>query len=67
MGRRERELEKALALADLALLDWMIQYAPDECSAEHIEAARERVMAKGGTLAYIAAIHEQNYRILKED
>jgi hypothetical protein len=55
---------KALKLADIALCDWLHQYAGEFCYLKDVEAARERIMLNGGTVAYIGTIDQEVRRTL---
>ena len=60
------KLERAaLMAADQALTDWVRQYASDQCSLEHVAESVQRIMAAGGTLAYIAGVRAQIKAALK--
>lgn len=50
--------------SDLALLDWMRCYAPEEFTKAQHEETRERM--RGGTLAYIAHLRRDNTALIRE-
>lgn len=50
----KKETYELIRDADAALLDWLHTYAPELCKKEHVDVSWERIMANGGTLAYIA-------------
>ena len=50
MTKRQRALPKR---CEIALTDWMRQYAPEQCYFTSVAESRARVMTAGGTLAYI--------------
>jgi hypothetical protein len=56
-------LREALERSVLALDDWVSTHAPEECSEVRVANARSRI-GPIGTLAYIAAVQEQNREAL---
>jgi hypothetical protein len=52
-------VREALERAERALLDWMVQYAPEQHTGKAVMEAGKRVLAEGGTLAYIADVLKQ--------
>ncbi len=66
--RSQADLETARQLLrdlDVALTDWVRQYAPDMCSEKSCKESIKRVWDAGGTLAYIAALRERIRRVTK--
>jgi hypothetical protein len=51
-------LRKALERAQLALDDWLHTYADEHCDKDDVARSRSRIVANGGTLAYIAKVQE---------
>ncbi len=58
-------LERALMLAQIALNDWTVSYAPDMCSDEDVAETRERMSS--GTLYHIADVQARIDKIMKEE
>ena len=54
-----KKTKDALLAADLALTDWVRQYAPEHCAKHHVKQTIKRVWDAGGTLAYIAGVRAQ--------
>ncbi len=50
------DLLAACERADLALHDWLHQYAPEFCDADRVSQARSRITNQGGTIAYLSDI-----------
>jgi hypothetical protein len=57
---------EALEESQQALNDWVVTYASDMCDEKTVQEARERIVAAGGTLAYIANITERNRAALQQ-
>lgn len=57
--KKKPSLHDLLHRLDLALDDWMRMYAPEFCDGEKVEETRNRIRAKGGTLAYIASLRQE--------
>jgi hypothetical protein len=53
-------LREALKRSVVAIDDWLHQYASELCDEKYVAATAKRIMANGGTLAYIANLQEQN-------
>ena len=50
MDKSQRALLKR---CEIALTDWVLQYAPEQCERRHVISSSIRISALGGTLAYI--------------
>lgn len=57
-------LRELIRDSDLALLDWMRCYAPEEFTKAQHEETRERM--RGGTLAYISHLRRDNAALIRE-
>ena len=64
---RIAELEAALQVSNIAMNDWLAQYAGELCGEEHVKDSLVRIDHSGGTLAYIADVTKANRAALKGD
>lgn len=57
-------LVAALERSNVAIGDWLHQYAGDMCREENVRAAARRIIDAGGTLGYIADLQQFNHAAL---
>jgi len=55
----------ALVSADVALTDWVRQYAPEQCNPATVAESTMRLYWAGGTPAYIASVRRKIKLALK--
>ena len=59
-GNLDERLRAALQASVIALDDWLHEYAPELCGESYVTETRERIASRGGTLAYIAKVQQEN-------